>query len=223
MRYELQKWANCVFRMTTLMVIGTVLVASLCGCSGPRNYVSVSFVTPDEHPLASQHTIVTVRLLGIILPPSFHVILRWIGIKTFRNLPTLTFFYNKSKQLNDTGCIWIPEGAGLALIYVFALENRTPFIYCDLLYTKHTDNPTTIQLFPLNSMDARVLEMQEEWAYLLGDILLSKSDLLSVEQITELRRYITPLASEEFYKECQYISPKALRERAKECGVEVRK
>ena len=190
------------------------------GCA-TTDVVSLSFVMPNGEPLTNRNAILVVNHIGISKFPTPSDILRWIGIETFRDPLVLTFCDNESRQLNETGSIQLPQGRIARAIYVFLEEGEASFLYYGWFFPEY---PTTIHLFPYNSTsDVRVLKMKEEWAYFLGHILLAESDLLSLEQISCLRRHITPLASESYYEECQYIAPKTLDQRSKECGVEIRK
>ncbi len=195
-----------------------ILMAFLCGC-GPKNYVSLSFVMPTGEPLITRNAILIVNHIGVSKLPTPVDILRWIGIETFRHPLVLTFCDNESQQLNEAGCIQLPQGRIARAIYAFVEEDERAFLYAGWIFPEYS---SIICLSSSDSNDKRVLEMKERWAYFLGHIILAESDLLSSEQISIVRRYITPLASERYYEWCQYISPKTLREKAQKCGVEIR-
>lgn len=212
-----QAITHCLPKRMMNWVIGS-LVVLLCGCETP-NYVSLSFILPNGAPLIASNAILIVNHIGVSKVPTPGDILRWIGIETFKNPLVLTCCDNESRQMNETGCIQLPQGRIARAIYAFVEEGEQAFLYYGWFFPEHSK---TITLFLFDPSNMQVLNMKEHWAYFLGHILLAESDLLAPEQISIVRRYITPLASERYYKWCQNISPETLSEQSKKCGVEVR-
>ena len=217
-------------RMGGLLCIAVVSMGLLCGCS-VKETNELLFAMPDGRPLTSSDAILIVFDSGNTLPPSVCDILRWtifrwFGIESFCNPARLRLCHNESEQLKKTGQIQIPKTLCAVGVYLFVLENEEPFIYHSTLWRSsawRSTNTTTVALLSFNSVDKRVLAMKESWANLFGHIRIAESNLLSDKQIEKLRRYITPIASEEYFEKCFFISPETLRKKASACGVRVQK
>lgn len=199
------------------IVLLAMLAGLLCGCQSKQ--VAVLFAKPDGTLLTSERVIV-VRRVWMVFPPLKPRDLFIIGMglfSSFRDPPWLRLCSNESEAYNETGALIDQDHAGD--IYAFTVDNGSPLACAWVPFPERT---TVVPLVSLSSTDKEALQARKIWAHLLGTVIFSESDLLSPEEISELRRHITPTVEKEFFEQVMGNSPESIEARAKAFGVEVR-